>query len=142
MVKEVNFIPVDVTDHHGFVDLMDLDIIRSTTSAIVDDQWRTYKHVDLSLRSTDPDGPSFAISLSPLRALLLVKRLLRVLDGLTREGVVLPQLHSMFMNDYDEVSDLTMMDPIYREFIRDIVESKFICDGELLRDILPQPLKG
>lgn len=88
----------------------------------------------------DTLGETFSIGISPIRALLLVKRLMQVLDGLAREGVALPQLHSRFMDIYDQVSDLDQMPSEYRDFCSDIRSSMIVRDGELLGDALPPAL--
>lgn len=135
MVK--NNIPVNFTDEFGFMNRAELTCERSSTSSIEAGCEVTHKRVVLSGLWSDTHGETFTISLSPIRALLLVKRLMQTLDEYAREGVELPQLHSSFMNEYDQVVELGHMSPHYSDFCRDIERTSRFTDGELLAEILP-----
>lgn len=135
MVK--NNIPVDFTDEFGFTNRAELTCERSTLSQIEIDREVAYKRVVLSGLWPDTHGETFTISLSPIRALLLVKRLVEALDELVREGAVLPQMNSSFMSEYDQVVELGHMSPRFSDLCQEIQRTSRLTDGELLAEILP-----
>lgn len=132
---------MDFTDDFGHTNVAEIACDSSTISyGFGPNSELTHKRVVISGYWPDTLGETFSISISPIRALLLVKRLMRVLDGLAREGVVIPQLHSTFMDTYDQVVDLTRMPAESQDFCSDIRSSTVLRDGELLGDALPPAL--
>lgn len=135
MVKNI---PVDFTDEYGCTNVAEIACDSSTLSIVsVDGDEVAYKRVVISGVWPDTCGETFSISISPIRAALLVKRLVSTLDGLVREGVVIPPVNSHFMDVYDSVVDCDRMPTEYSDFCQDIRSSARLTDGELLADALP-----
>lgn len=142
MVKELNLIPTDLTGVSGYTGVFGSRVYRDTITSVQDNRWVTHKRVSIDLCEVFPhsaEGPesSYTVSLSPLRAMALVKRLLAVLDELAREGVELPQLHSRLMDEYNEVVDISLLSGEWDSFKESYSSSVVVKDGEMLRNILP-----
>lgn len=138
MVKNI---PVDFTDDFGHTNVAEIACDSGTISYGLNPYSEfTHKRVVISGYWPDTLGETFSIGISPVRALLLAKRLMQVLDGLAREGVALPPLYSRFMDAYDQVVDLDRMPAEFRDFCSEIQSSTAVRDGELLGDALPPAL--
>lgn len=140
MVELFNAFVVDHIDPHSFTNEAAVTVRFGESSSVEGDLWVTYKRVLVELEnieSNDPDYATTTISLSPVMALALVRRLVDVLYGSGLEN--LPPVYSRFTRELlnhlngGEV-DEEILDQIT---LIDANSSYAKCDGETLEDILP-----
>lgn len=142
MVKLINNFIVDFIDRHSFVNEASVSVETGTLSAIEDGRLVMHKRINIALREEGDMGDDLtsSISLSPLMAYALVRRLIDCIDGLGLEG--LPQVHGRFTRLLLDHLNGVQVDSDILDTIDSIksMSSEADADGMELEDILPLSL--